>query len=97
MAKTDPAHSHADPPAPKYHRVVLKLSGESLQGPKGFGIHPETVAGIARELKEVVDLGVHVAIVVGGGNIFRGTRQKALSIDRVTADTMGMLATVING
>ena len=97
MAKTDSAHSSAEPPAPKYHRVVLKLSGESLQGPQGFGIHPETVAGIARELKEVSDLGVHIAIVVGGGNIFRGTRQKALSIDRATADTMGMLATVING
>ena len=97
MAKTHPAISNADPPALKYHRVVLKLSGESLQGPKGFGIHPETVAGIARELKEVSDLGVHIAIVVGGGNIFRGTRQKALSIDRATADTMGMLATVING
>jgi uridylate kinase len=97
MAKTNPAISNVDPPALKYHRVVLKLSGESLQGPKGFGIHPETVAGIARELKEVSDLGVHIAIVVGGGNIFRGTRQKALSIDRATADTMGMLATVING
>ena len=97
MAKTDPAISSVDPPALKYHRVVLKLSGESLQGPQGFGIHPETVAGIARELKEVSDLGVHVAIVVGGGNIFRGTRQKTLSIERATADTMGMLATVING
>jgi len=97
MAKTDPSSSRVEYPEPKYHRVVLKLSGESLQGSQGFGIHPETVAGIARELKEVNDLGVHVAIVVGGGNIFRGTRQKALSIERATADTMGMLATVING
>ena len=83
--------------APLYQRIVLKLSGESLQGPQGFGIHPETVAGIARELKEVNDLGVQVAIMVGGGNIFRGTRQKSLAIDRATGDYMGMLATVING
>jgi uridylate kinase len=83
--------------APVYHRVVLKLSGESLQGTQGFGIHPETVGNIARELKEVNDLGVQVAIMVGGGNIFRGTRQKSLEIDRATADYMGMLATVING
>ena len=80
-----------------YQRIVLKLSGESLQGSQGFGIHPETVAGIARELKEVNDLGVQVAIMVGGGNIFRGTRQKSLAIDRATGDYMGMLATVING
>jgi uridylate kinase len=83
--------------APVYRRVVLKLSGESLQGPQGFGIHGETVASIAHELKDVNDLGVQVAIMVGGGNIFRGTRQKALAIDRATADYMGMLATVING
>lgn len=82
---------------PVFQRVVLKLSGESLQGPQGFGIHAETVHSIARELKEVHALGVQVAIMVGGGNIFRGTRQKALAIDRATADHMGMLATVING
>ncbi len=82
---------------PVYQRIVLKLSGESLQGPQGWGIHPETVAGVARELKEVNDLGVQVAIMVGGGNIFRGTRQKSLAIDRATGDYMGMLATVING
>ena len=86
-----------DQRAPLYQRIVLKLSGESLQGPQGFGIHPETVASIARELKEVNDLGVQVAIMVGGGNIFRGTRQKSLAIDRATGDYMGMLATVING
>ncbi|HXR10093.1 MAG TPA: UMP kinase [Candidatus Acidoferrales bacterium] len=80
-----------------FQRIVLKLSGESLQGPQGFGIHAETVAGIAGELKEVCDLGVQVAIIVGGGNFFRGTRQKALTIDRATGDYMGMLATVING
>ena len=97
MAKSDSSVSRAAADEPKYHRVVLKLSGESLQGSQGFGIHAETVAGIARELKDVSDLGVHVAIMVGGGNIFRGTRQGALSIERATADQMGMLATVING
>ncbi len=80
-----------------YERVILKISGESLQGPQGFGIHAETVHAIAREVKMVHDLGVQVAIVVGGGNIFRGTRQKDLAIDRATGDHMGMLATVING
>src|SRR5574337_21798 len=82
---------------PIYQRIVLKLSGESLQGPQGSSIHAETVEKIARELKEVSDLGVQVAIMVGGGNIFRGLRQKSLVIDRGTADYMGMLATVING
>ncbi|MGB0036461.1 MAG: UMP kinase [Candidatus Acidiferrales bacterium] len=83
--------------APVYQRIVLKLSGESLQGPQESGIHAETIQGIAREVKEVRELGVDVAIMVGGGNIFRGTRQKQLSIDRATGDYMGMLATVING
>ena len=80
-----------------FQRVILKLSGESLQGTQGSGIHAETVSRVAAELKEVNDLGVQIAIVVGGGNIFRGTRQKSLAIDRATADYMGMLATVING
>jgi uridylate kinase len=80
-----------------YKRIVLKLSGESLQGQHGSSIDAETVARVAAELKEISDLGVQVAIMVGGGNIFRGTRQKSLSIDRATADYMGMLATVING
>src|SRR5437868_443076 len=82
---------------PAYSRIVLKLSGESLQGPQGSGIDAETVARVASELKEISDMGVQVAIMVGGGNIFRGTRQKSLAIDRATADYMGMLATVING
>jgi len=82
---------------PAYKRIVIKLSGESLSGPEEFGIHGETVAAIAREIKDVRDLGIEVAIMVGGGNIFRGTRQKSLSIDRATGDYMGMLATVING
>jgi uridylate kinase len=80
-----------------YNRVVLKLSGESLQGPDDSGIHAETVVRIAKELKEVADMGAQIAIMVGGGNIFRGTRQKSLAIDRATGDYMGMLATVING
>jgi uridylate kinase len=84
-------------PAPLYKRIVLKLSGESFQGVQGFGIDAETVHSIAREVKGVSDLGVQMAIIVGGGNIFRGTRQKSLSIDRATGDYMGMLATVING
>jgi uridylate kinase len=83
--------------APVFKRIVIKLSGESLQGPQGYGIHAETVHTIAREVNAVRQLGVEVAIVVGGGNIFRGTRQKALAIDRATGDHMGMLATVING
>ena len=84
-------------PEPTYSRIVLKLSGESFQGSQGFGIDAETVHSIAREVKEVYDLGVQMAIIVGGGNIFRGTRQKSLSIDRATGDYMGMLSTVING
>jgi len=80
---------------PAYRRVLLKLSGESFQGPQGFGIHGETIQAIARELKDVHALGVQVAIMVGGGNIFRGARQKGFEIDRATGDYMGMLATVI--
>ncbi|HUL16317.1 MAG TPA: UMP kinase [Terriglobales bacterium] len=81
---------------PAYKRILLKLSGESLQGPQGIGVHGETLQSIARELKEVHDLGIEIAIVVGGGNIFRGARQKGFEIDRATGDYMGMLATVIN-
>src|ERR1700686_1975414 len=82
--------------APIYKRILLKLSGESFQGPQGFGIHGETILAIARELKDVIALGVQVAVMVGGGNIFRGARQKGFEIDRATGDYMGMLATVIN-
>src|SRR5467141_410737 len=81
---------------PAYKRVLLKLSGESFQGPQGFGIHGETIQAIARELKDVHELDVQTAIMVGGGNIFRGARQKGFEIDRATGDYMGMLATVIN-
>jgi uridylate kinase len=83
--------------APVYQRLVLKLSGESLSGPHESGIDAETIQGIAHEVKEIRDLGVQVAIMVGGGNFFRGARQKELKIDRATGDYMGMLATVING
>jgi uridylate kinase len=80
----------------KYKRVLLKLSGEALMGDKGFGIHPEVVRRIASEIKEVHNLGVEMAIVIGGGNIFRGLAASAEGFDRVSADHMGMLATVIN-
>ncbi|HKQ87623.1 MAG TPA: UMP kinase [Candidatus Acidoferrales bacterium] len=83
--------------APNYQRIVVKLSGESLSGPDEYGIHAQTIHDIAREIKEVNELGVQVAIMVGGGNIFRGARQGGLSIDRATGDYMGMLATVLNG
>src|ERR1700683_3474570 len=82
---------------PVFNRIVVKLSGESLSGPDAFGIHAETIQGIAREVKAVHDLGVEVALIVGGGNIFRGARQHGLTIDRATGDYMGMLATVLNG
>ncbi|ADU51118.1 uridylate kinase [Thermaerobacter marianensis DSM 12885] len=82
-------------PRPRYRRVMLKLSGEMLAG-GGYGIDPEVVDSIARQVREVVDLGVQVAIVVGGGNIWRGVQGSAKGIDRATSDYMGMLATVIN-
>lgn len=80
----------------KYRRVLLKLSGEALMGEQEFGIDSDVLRTIARHLKDVVDLGCEVAIVVGGGNIFRGVRGVKIGIDRVTGDHMGMLATVIN-
>jgi uridylate kinase len=91
------ARKEARQARPIYERIVLKISGESLQGPQGYGIDGETIAAIASELKEVHALGVQIAIMVGGGNIFRGARQKGFDIDRATGDYMGMLATVING
>ena len=81
---------------PAYRRILLKLSGESLQGPQGFGIDGQTIYAMAKELREVHKLGVQIAIMVGGGNIFRGARQKGFEIDRATGDYMGMLATVLN-
>ena len=84
-------------PELKYRRVLLKLSGEALMGDKGFGIDPDVVTSIAGQIKEVKELGVEIAIVVGGGNIFRGLAATTSGIDRATGDQMGMLATVING
>ncbi len=80
----------------RYSRILLKLSGEALSGGQGLGINPETVKAIARQVADVYGMGVQVSIVVGGGNIFRGSTGKALGMDRVTGDYMGMLATVIN-
>ncbi len=80
----------------KYKRVLLKLSGEALMGPSDYGIDPPTVADVAREIKEVVDLGVELATVVGGGNIFRGMASAAQGMTRSTGDYMGMLATILN-
>ncbi len=80
----------------KYRRILLKLSGEALAGEQGFGIDPQVISGIAAEIKEVVDLGVEVALVIGGGNIFRGLAASSKGMDRASADYMGMLATVMN-
>ncbi len=81
----------------KYKRVMLKLSGEAMASDKGFGIAPEVVDRLAKEIKEVWSLGVQISVVVGGGNIWRGLKGSAGGMDRVSADYMGMLATVING
>jgi uridylate kinase len=81
---------------PKYKRILLKLSGEALAGEKGYGIDPAICKQIAAELKEVRDAGVQAGIVIGGGNIFRGVSSVAQGMDRAAADTMGMLATLIN-
>lgn len=82
--------------APKYRRIVLKLSGEALAGSLGYGIDPEVVSSIARQIRDVAECRVQVAVVVGGGNIWRGVAGSAKGMDRATADYMGMLATVIN-
>jgi uridylate kinase len=83
-------------PLPAYKRVVLKLSGEALAGDVGYGIDAAVITSIAEQIKEIVELGVQVAIVVGGGNIWRGIAGSEKGIDRATADYMGMLATVMN-
>jgi uridylate kinase len=80
-----------------YKRVVLKLSGEALQGKRGYGIDPLVTEQIAKEIKETKKLGVQITIVIGGGNIYRGATASGQGMDRITADYMGMLATVING
>jgi uridylate kinase len=83
-------------PQPAYSRVLLKLSGEALMGEQSYGIDPNVAAQIAREIGEIQQLGVQTAVVIGGGNIFRGLAASARGMDRSTADYMGMLATVIN-
>jgi uridylate kinase len=81
---------------PKFTRVVLKISGEVLVGEEEYGISSEVIGGISREIKEVTERGVQIAVVVGGGNFFRGVDTSSEGVDRTTADYMGMLATVIN-
>lgn len=81
---------------PRYNRIVLKLSGEALAGDLGYGIDPKVIFSIANQIKEIVEFGIQVAIVVGGGNIWRGVAGSAQGMDRATADYMGMLATVMN-
>jgi uridylate kinase len=81
---------------PQFKRVLLKLSGEALMGDQNFGISPDVIKYVAEEVRSAFDLGVQIAIVVGGGNIFRGVAAASYGIDRVSADRMGMLATVIN-
>ncbi len=82
---------------PKYQRILLKLSGESLMGDKSFGLDPTMIAQYAKEIKSITELGVEVAIVIGGGNIYRGMNEAETGIERAHGDYMGMLATVING
>jgi uridylate kinase len=86
----------AGSPRPAYRRVVLKISGEALAGSQGYGIDPPVLVRIAQEVRDVTDLGVQIAIVIGGGNIFRGVAASAGGMERATADYMGMLATVMN-
>jgi uridylate kinase len=86
----------AGSPRPAYRRIVLKLSGEALAGSQGYGIDPPVLTRIAQEVRDVLQLGVQVAIVIGGGNIFRGVAASAQGMERATADYMGMLATVMN-
>jgi uridylate kinase len=88
--------SEASAPVARYRRILLKLSGEALIGNQGYGIDPDTVAAIARQVSRVRDHRVEVAVVIGGGNIFRGINAGEKGIDRTQADYMGMLATVIN-
>ena len=82
---------------PKYKRILLKLSGESLMGDNSFGLDPEVIEQYANDIKTITELGVQVALVIGGGNIYRGMNEKETGIERAQGDYMGMLATVING
>jgi len=85
-----------DAQKPVYKRILLKLSGEALAGNQGLGIDPQVISGIASEIRDVISLGVQVAVVIGGGNIFRGMAAAAGGMDRAGADYMGMLATIMN-
>ena len=89
-------YNSQDMPEPAYHRVLLKLSGEALMGEQAFGIDPAVTTQIAKDIAEIQGLGVQTAVVIGGGNLFRGLAASAKGMDRATADYMGMLATVIN-
>src|SRR5215207_9265061 len=91
-----PSPSDQAPPAPAYRRILLKLSGEALMGEKMYGIDPAVTGQIANDVQDIQGLGVETAIVIGGGNIFRGVAASARGMDRATGDYMGMLATVIN-
>lgn len=84
-------------PKPAYQRILLKLSGEALQGNEGFGIDPAVLDRMAQEIKELIELGVQVGLVIGGGNLFRGAGLAEAGMNRVVGDHMGMLATVMNG
>jgi uridylate kinase len=95
-ASTPQAQSHSHPGQPRYRRVLLKLSGEALMGDDAYGINRQTIERMAREVAGICALGVELAIVIGGGNIFRGLAPGAAGMDRATADYMGMLATVMN-
>jgi uridylate kinase len=82
---------------PKYKRILLKLSGESLMGENNFGLDPKVIAQYANDIKQITEMGVQVALVIGGGNIYRGMNEAETGIERAQGDYMGMLATVING
>jgi uridylate kinase len=82
---------------PKYNRILLKLSGESLMGERNYGLDPQMLSQYANDIKAITDLGVQVAVVIGGGNIYRGMNEAETGIERAQGDYMGMLATVING
>jgi uridylate kinase len=98
VSETEDKPSQAVTPggAPAFHRILLKLSGEGLMGSQGFGVDPVVVGRIAQEIHDVRQLGVEIAVVVGGGNFIRGVSASSLGIERVVGDHMGMLATVIN-
>lgn len=94
-AETEPTVTK--PPSLKYRRILLKISGEALMGDQGFGIKPEVVSKVADEIVEAAAMGAHVAVVVGGGNIFRGVQNASkLNMDRAAADYVGMMATIMN-